>query len=106
MTFPVRTLIALAFLVGIVFLQIFLSKNESKFPGLVLPIISFLVAILFVMNMAMPPEGVAGGFVWDTIVVFLLANTPTLILLAIYFASRKSNSRKKQLDRMNIQDLN
>lgn len=105
MYFPVRTLIALAFLVGLVFLQIFLSKRESKFPGLVLPIISFLVAILFVMNMAMPPEGVTGGFIWNTIVVFLLANIPTLILLAIYFASRKSNSRKKQLDKMNIQDL-
>lgn len=44
MNFSVNTLIALAFLVGIVFLQIFLSKKESKWPGLILPIISFIVA--------------------------------------------------------------
>ena len=45
MRFPVNTLIALAFLVGLVFLQIFLSKRESKWPGLILPIISSIILI-------------------------------------------------------------
>jgi len=106
MNFPVRTLIALAFLAGIVFLQIFLSKRESKWPGLILPIISFIVALLFPLNMAMPSEGVTGSFIWEMIVVFLLGNIPTVILLGIYFGCRGKRRHKKQLEKMNIQDLN
>ena len=44
------SLIVLAvFLVGGVLLQIFLSKRESKWPGLVLPAISFLWSLLFII---------------------------------------------------------
>lgn len=105
MNFPGRSLITLAVLVGIVFLQIFLSKRESRWPGLILPIISFLVALLNPLLMAMPPEGVTGSFVFQMIVVFLLANIPTVVLLGIYFGCREKLRRKKQLEKMNIQDL-
>ena len=37
--------------------------------------------------------------------VALLYNIPTLILLAIYFACREKFRRKKEMDRMNAQDL-
>ena len=37
----------LALLVGVIFLQIYLSKRESKWPGLVLPIIAFLWGLLY-----------------------------------------------------------
>ncbi|MEG2959685.1 MAG: hypothetical protein RR828_08115, partial [Oscillospiraceae bacterium] len=47
--------------------------------------------------------------VWDIVAmlaaVFVLNNIPTLILLAIYFGCRKGISRKKQLEKMTIQDL-
>ena len=46
------SLIVLAvFLVGGVLLQIFLSKRESKWPGLVLPAISFLWSLLYLFNL-------------------------------------------------------
>lgn len=105
MNFPGRSLLALAVLVGIVFLQIFLSKRESRLPGLILPVISFVVALLFPLNMVMPPEGVTSSFVLEMIVSFLLANIPTVILLGIYFGCREKMRRKKQLEKMNIQDL-
>ena len=37
--------------------------------------------------------------------VFIISNIPTIILLAIYFASREKLNIKSQLDKMNIQDL-
>lgn len=74
-------------------------------PGLILPVISFVVALLFPLNMVMPPEGVTSSFVLEMIVSFLLANIPTVILLGIYFGCREKIRRKKQLEKMNIQDL-
>ena len=42
-------------MVGGVLLQIFLSKRESKWPGLVLPGVCFLYSLVMVLNM--PPWG-------------------------------------------------
>ena len=92
----------LALLVGVILLQIYLSKRESKWPGLVLPIISFLISFVYPLNMAIPS---VGGFIVALILGWLLANIPTIILLAIYFSCRGKQRRHKQLDKMNIQDL-
>ena len=92
----------LALLVGVILLQIYLSKRESKWPGLVLPIISFLISFVYPLNMAIPS---VGGFIVALILGWLLANIPTIILLAIYFSCRGKQRRNKQLDKMNIQDL-
>ena len=45
MFFPIHTLILLALLVGIVLLQIFLSRRKSRWPGLVLPSLTFLFSL-------------------------------------------------------------
>lgn len=100
-----RTLIFLLFIAGVIVLQVFLSKRESKWPGLVLPIISFLFSLLYPLNMAAPSEGVAVGVIFQVLLVWLLGNIPTMILLAVYFGCRKKQHRNKQLDKMNIQDL-
>ncbi len=42
----VRATLAFAFLIGIVLLQIFLSQTERKWPGFILPVISFLFGIV------------------------------------------------------------
>ena len=95
----------LALLVGVIFLQIYLSKRESKWSGLVLPIISFLFGLLYPLNMVAPSEGVTVGFIVQMVMVWLLGNIPTIIFLAIYFGCREKKRRNKQLDKMNIQDL-
>ena len=46
-----------------------------------------------------------GDILVPTLLLFLMYNIPTLVLLGIYFACREKYSRKKQLDKMNIQDL-
>ena len=95
----------LALLVGVILLQIYLSKKESKWPGLVLPIITFLFGLLYPLNMVAPSDGVAVGFIFQMILIWLLGNIPTIVLLAIYFGCRGKHRRNKQLDKMNIQDL-
>ena len=100
-----RILICLLFIAGVIALQVFLSKRENRWPGLVLPIISFLFSLLYPLNMTAPSEGASVGFVMQMLWVWLLGNVPTIVLLAIYFSCRKKNRRNKQIDKMNIQDL-
>ncbi len=105
MIFPIRLIFTLLLLAGVVALQIFLSSRERKWPGLVLPAISFLFSLLYPLNMFAPAEGISAGFVVQLLLVWLIANIPTIVLLAIYFACREKRKKKKQIDKMNIQDL-
>lgn len=101
-----RTLIVLLFIAGVIVLQVFLSKRESKWPGLVLPLIAFLFGLLYPLNMVAPSEGVTVVFIFQMILVWLLGNIPTIVLMAIYWSCRGKQRRNKQLEKMNIQDLN
>jgi len=98
-------LLGLLLVIGVIVLQIYLSRREGRFPGLVMPVISFIVALLFPLNMAVFPGESGVGLAMQLINVWLLANIPTLILLAIYFACRGRKKKNKPVDRMNIQDL-
>ncbi len=100
-----RAFIAIAFIAIAILLQIYLSKRESKWPGLVLPIMAFLFGLLFPLNMAAPSDGVTVGLIFLMLLVWLLGNIPTIIFLAIYFGCRGKQQRNKQIDKMNIQDL-
>ena len=104
-----RTIFAVAMLliltVGAVVLQIFLSKRQNKWYGLILPIISLLFSLIWPLNMMVPVGGITMSFVFQMLIVFLLANIPTAILIVIYFACRENMKRKNRLDKMNIQDL-
>ena len=92
-------------IIVVILLQVFLSKREPWWPGLVLPFASLLVSVLFVMNMVIPPDTGTGAFAVTSGMAFLLYNIGTLILLAIYFACRGKKRKKRQLEKMNIQDL-
>lgn len=99
------SLILLLFLVGGVFLEIFLARSESIWPGLILPGLFFLISLIMPLNVA--ASSVIQNALLLAFLVFLLANIPTAVLLAIYFACRSRYRRKKlnDLERMNIQDL-
>lgn len=103
----ITTTLILAVLViaGIVCLQIFLSKRESRWPGLVLPVLAFLFGLLYPLNMIAPDEGITVNFIIQMLIVWFIGNIPTIILLAIYYGCRGKQRRNKQLDKMNIQDL-
>ena len=97
------TLVWLGLLVGGVLLQIFLSRRESRWPGLVLPVLSFLYSLLFLCGMVAYDSTLAT--ILHAFFVMVITNIPTIILLAIYRAAREKLHRKSELDKMHIDDL-
>jgi len=120
----------LAIPVGGIFLQIHLSKMENKWLGLILPLITFAISLLIVLNMAtfMQPgtltqsELVDGewvtriisergeritipGAIGGVIYTFILMNIPTIILLIISKAVRSKQNRLRDVEKMSVQDL-
>ena len=99
----VTLIVLVVFVVGGILLQIFLSKRENKWPGLVLPAISFLWSLLYLFNL-MDTGSVVQNILMALFTV-LLTNIPTLVLLAIYWAVREKYRKCSELDKMNIDDL-
>lgn len=96
-------IVPLLLLAGVVCLQIFLSRRERKWPGLVLPLLAFLYALVLALNVTAS----GGGFPWGPLLAALiLGNVPTVVLLAIYWACREKQRVKAQMDKMNLDDLN
>ena len=121
----------LVFLAGSIWLQIFLSKKQNKWLGLIIPLICFVFSIMDVLSLAMYTNTAItsltdvndGAKLSDKITiihsekssmfsmlatvvpVFLISNIPTIIFLAIYFACREKLKLRTELDKMNIQDL-
>jgi hypothetical protein len=88
---------------GSIMLQIFLSRRENRWLGLILPILTFLISFIYVLNVA--DVGDTTSTVMAIISVLLLGNIPTVIFLVIYFACRERYGRKRNLDKMKSQDL-
>ncbi|WP_339217427.1 hypothetical protein [Ornithinibacillus sp. FSL M8-0202] len=94
----VLLLIGLLIIVGIIVLQISLSKQVNKWPGLILPIISLFFSMIISFNLLNPS-------IIEVIITFLVSNILTTILIVIYFTHRGKIIKKKQIDKMNILDL-
>lgn len=108
MAIMTRTLFAglilfLVLVVGGVLLQLFLSRRESRWPGLVLPLLAFLNALLLPLNVT--DTGSLAGNVLTVLVTLLMGNIPTLVLLAIYWAAREKRRLRAQMERMDKQDI-
>ena len=97
------TIILLVLLAGTILLQIFLSKRESKWPGLVLPAITFLCSVLMMLNVTAMET--ARAVIAALLSAFIMGNIPTLILLAIYFVCREKWRTHSEMDKMRISDL-
>ena len=95
-------IILLVFVVGGILLQIFLSRRQSRWPGLILPLLSFLYSLVLVMNVAAVDNQIPWG---PLLAAFVMGNIPTVILLAIYWAAREKLRVKDQIDKMHIDDL-
>jgi hypothetical protein len=126
-------LIMILFFVGTIFLQIILSKKKNKFLGLILPIISFVMALTIVIGFYSfsiskserleSSDGVvleytesdisSSGQMSNIITIIFISifyNIPTIIYLGIYFGYSKhrkelTNKSHDELMKMNIQDL-
>jgi len=120
----------LGILVGGVFLQIYLSKKNGKWLGLILPLITFSLSLLVVFGMAAyvgsetftVSEFVDGelvtrvvhedhsrqpipGAVAGAIFAFIMMNIPTIILLVIYKVVREKDTRQREVEKMSVHDL-
>lgn len=113
----VNVIILIIMIVAGIFLQIFLSKKQNKWWGLILPLICLIFSLIAVLSIpayfhqeeltlqqissdgtvmeeavmehpGIPVENI-GTTVLKVIVVFLLYNIPTAILSAIYLTYRE-----------------
>lgn len=100
----VSLVILLVFVVGGVLLQIWLSRRESRWPGLVLPLLTFLCSLLGPLNVA--DTGSVSQNILLVLVTLLAGNIPTLVLLAVYWAAREKFRVGKQMEKMGKQDIN
>jgi NADH:ubiquinone oxidoreductase subunit 5 (subunit L)/multisubunit Na+/H+ antiporter MnhA subunit len=100
--FIVVLLISLLPFAGLILLQIFLSKKESRWLGLILPVITFCVSLAIIL-------GITGGAnilsVAGIIATFLFINIPTAVFLVIMGVFRSGRKKNAELNKMNIQDL-
>ena len=117
--FVIGIVMLVPLLAGTVILQVWLSKRESKWPGLILPTLSVLISLIPIISFAafqtvtMSVDGeiisqqtsYIPGAIPAVLMMFLLFNIPTAILLAIYFACRDKLRKARDLDKMTAQDL-
>ena len=96
-------ILMLALLVGVPVLQVFLSRRENQWLGLLLPMLTFLYSLVMVCSVT----AYEGGIPWGPILASLiLGNIPTaVLLLVIYFACREKFRRRSELDKTRIEDL-
>lgn len=128
-----NTLIIAAVFVGIIALEVWLSRRKSRWPGLILPAVTLVLSLLMVLGFAafsrvgataemQVIDQETGEIVYQeqTIetepdwtlgdaaqlgVVLLVGNIPTFVLLGTYYIGREKLRREKMLEKMNIQDL-
>lgn len=96
-------IVFLVLIAGGVFLQIFLSRRESRWPGLVLPLLTVLQSLLLPLNLR--DTGSVSQNILTVLVTLLAGNIPTLVLLAVYWAVREKRRVRDQLDKMKIDEL-
>ena len=94
-----RTFLLLLIILGLIILQIYLSKRKNKWIGLILPIIAFLFGLLYPLNMMAPSEGMTANFIFQLIMVWVLGNIPTVVLLVIYFICKSKRQPNNQIDK-------
>ena len=128
-----NTLILAAVFVGIIVLEVWLSRRKSRWPGLIMPAITLALSLLMVFSFAafsavgatselqvteaetgeiihqeQRVEEVSDWTLGDTVqlgILLLVGNIPTFVLLGTYYIGREKLRRDKLLEKMHIQDL-
>lgn len=99
-------LFGLPLFAGLIVLQVFLSKKESRWPGLILPGITVLCALSGVLGLSLYAIRGANMLIVMLAMSFVVLNIPTAIFLIIYFLVRSKPGKKPdEMKKMNIQDL-
>lgn len=97
----VNSVIAILFLVLPLIGQILICKYIRGRAGLILPGISFIISIIYMLNI---PD--IDGNVWPAVLTTLIiANIPTIIFYLIYRYYDQKEKQKDELDKMEIMDM-
>jgi TRAP-type C4-dicarboxylate transport system permease small subunit len=126
--------VILVVVIGLIILQIFLSKKKNKWIGLILPMICFIFSIVVVAGIGsyttlnstvtVKESDESGNIVNSQTVtkdltkdmsvgksiaygamIFIIYNIPTIVLIGIYYASREKQRIESAVDKMKIKDL-
>lgn len=98
-------LLMIGIIVGGIGLQIFLSRRQNKYLGLILPLITLIFSIITVLENIVFLTRISTDGIIRISISFIKNNIPTIILLGIYYVCRENLKRKKELEKMNILDL-
>lgn len=88
-----RTALLILLMAAVAALEFYLALRPKRWPGLVPPGVFFLVSLLYPLSLD-TSGGVGTSLMAQALLVWLLANIPTLILLAIYAGVRARVRRK------------
>lgn len=95
-------LICIFFLIGIFILQIFLSKRENKWLGLILPTMNIIFSIKVGLDVALKGGESISETIMGTVLGVLVWNISTGFLFDIYFSRREKLKKNQEIDKMNI----
>ena len=90
---------------GIIWLQVFLSKKENKWLGLIMPLFCVMISLSAALGLAFFAPVESTEMIFTAIYVFVLFNIPTAILIAIYAGYRKKRNKNSEMEIMKIKDL-
>lgn len=76
--------------IGLCVLEFFLARKDRIIYGLILPIVSFGIALIITLFTLIGMTGGLSTILAGVLLVGLLANIPTIILLIIFFIARAS----------------
>ena len=85
--------------------QIYLSKKPQFWFGLILPIIIFLLSVIFAGSVYMFSADAYVDVNAYALYILSMSNTYTLVLLVTLFVVRRMQKKKRDLKKMGIQDL-
>lgn len=93
--------------VGLSFLQVRLSKKQNESYGLILPTVFFVLSVLLVLLSGVIDNETPSfsQYIGGILLYFVLYNLPTAAYLIIYTVCRKNGKAKKEMEKMNIMDL-
>jgi hypothetical protein len=97
---------------GAIILQIHLSKKENRWLGLILPIVYFgtstvvFLGLGFIVLSRVATATPSFGFpILIILCLFIVFNIPAIVLIIINRTIRAPRKNKKEINKMNIQDL-
>lgn len=90
---------------GLIVLQVYLSKKENKWLGLILPIVFFVIACFIGIGRILYDLQTPFSVLFRDILTFVLYCIPAITFFLIDLGIKNKQSKKHEFERMNVQDL-